>query len=130
MNTDMQDGQGLERRLRGLHVAASQQLSPATLTRLRDARHDLASQSRDPAFAGAWRWLAAGLGSVALAVAFGLQMAPSAPGAGGPPAAPLAATPAPADALDYPAGLAALDEDPDLYLWLAAEAGPLQLERL
>lgn len=132
MRTEQQNpiAPDLDSKLRGLHVAASQQVSPATLMRLRDARQGLTSHSRDRAFGGAWRWRAAGLGSVALAVAFVLQMVPWTPWTVGPSDTPLAVMPAPADAFDYPASLAALDEDPDLYLWLAAEAGPLQLEQL
>lgn len=123
-----------DRKLRGLHIAATRQLAPETLRRLREARQGLTSHSGDTALTGSWRWLAAGLGSVALAVAVGLQISPSTTGSS-TSSIPLATTtipaaPAPADALEYPASLAALDEDPDLYLWLAAEAGPLQLEQL
>ncbi len=120
----------MDRTLRGLHASAARSLSPSTLARLRDQRHDLSGHGRSRAFAETGGWLAAGLCSITLAVALGLQLAPSTPGTSGPSAMPPATTAATAPAFDYPAGLAALDEDPDLYIWLAAEAGPLQLEKL
>ena len=92
-------------RLRALQLHAEQSLSPATLARLRRARHapDPAQQRYRP-----MRWLPAAFAGLALvAVGVHLQMAPS-------PAAPVAPVAAALEADD-----GGLDENPDLYLWLA-----------
>lgn len=120
----------LDDRARRLHQASLAHLSPQTLMRLRAARH--AAQAAAPPRAGQWRWLTATAFTGVLAIGLGLQFLPvRAPPAVGEPAVP---TPAPAlsamDAsLDAVGGPGLLDEDPDLYLWLAtAEAQPLAME--
>ncbi|MBB3275334.1 MULTISPECIES: hypothetical protein [Pseudoxanthomonas] len=108
-------------RARQAHAAALAQVSPRTLARLRAARHSApASQRR------AWPWLTATAFSAVLAVMIGLQWLPSSP-------APAPESPEPAITAATPdAALPAntlLDENPDLYLWLASsEAPPLAME--
>jgi len=74
----------------------------------------------------AWPWLAASLGSAVLAIAIGVQFLPqNEPANDAVPQMAVAA----ADERDYPGSLAALDENPDLYIWLAStEAAPLAME--
>lgn len=103
---------------RGLHAAALTRLSPQTLLRLRAAREQAgrASQRRP------WPWLAATAFSMLLAVMIGVQWLP------GPQAPTLAADAGNvANAGDTAATL--LEENPDLYLWLASsEAQPMAME--
>jgi len=90
--------------LRGLHAQSLQALSPATLTRLRQARHSATS-----ARAGRWRWWLASACSLVVALGIGVQFS----GLGlhsGPAPAPVLATVEDNSAL--------YDENPDLYLWL------------
>ena len=114
---------------RNLHRASLAQMSPQTLARLRAARHE--ARRAAPASGGArpWRWIAATAFTAVLAVGVGLQFLPQAPTTTSPGAtttAPLAANNG--DALDETAA-GTLEEDPDLYLWLAsAEAQPLAME--
>lgn len=124
MKPESLETQEMDRILRGLHAAATTQLSHSTLVRLRVVRHRPARAPRRGM--GTWRWMAAGLGSAGLVVAVVLQMPPSASRPEAPAAAPLA-TASPSDG--YPTGLAALEEDPEFFIWLAAEAAPLQLEQ-
>ncbi|GAB3058595.1 hypothetical protein [Stenotrophomonas tumulicola] len=90
--------------LHALHQQAVESLSPAVLARLRAARHASAASRRRPAW-----WLATALAGVAaLGIGVNLQMrAPPSPGI-----APMVA------ALEADTGT--LDENPDLYLWLAS----------
>ncbi|MGS1080209.1 hypothetical protein [Pseudoxanthomonas beigongshangi] len=108
-------------RARQAHAAALTQLSPQTLTRLRAARRQAPSASRR-----AWPWLAATAFSGVLAVMVGLQWLPSSPTPA--PAADEPAVAANASDAALPANTL-LDENPDLYLWLASsEAPPLAME--
>jgi len=110
--------------MRTLHASAVAQVSPQTLARLRSARHAMPTA---PARTGvAWPWLAASLGSAVLAIAIGVQFLPqNEPANDAVPQMAVAA----ADERDYPGSLAALDENPDLYIWLAStEAAPLAME--
>lgn len=111
-----------DRGMRQLHAAAVSQVSPQTLARLRAARH--AAQAA-PKRGHAWRWAAATAFSAVLAVALGVQFLPQ---SGTVPATqPTAATVANDEV--YGDSLAALDESPDLYMWLASsEAEPLAME--
>ena len=105
-----------------LHAASVSQLSPHTLARLRAARHGLAEAT--PQRGHPWRWLAASVFSAVLAVAIGVQFLPQSQNA--PTAQPVAAT---TDNDTYVGGTAALDENPDLYLWLASQdAATLAME--
>jgi len=111
-----------DRDMRQLHAVAVSQVSPQTLARLRAARH--AAQTA-PKRGHAWRWVTATAFSAVLAVALGVQFLPR---SGTVPASqPMVAT------VDndegYGDSVAALDESPDLYMWLASsEAEPLAME--
>ncbi|HET6783830.1 MAG TPA: hypothetical protein VFH12_08345 [Pseudoxanthomonas sp.] len=111
-----------DRDMRQLHAAAISQVSPQTLARLRATRH--AAQTA-PKRGHAWRWVAATAFSAVLAVALGVQFLPR---SGTVPAAqPMVATVG--DDEGYGDSVAALDESPDLYMWLASsEAEPLAME--
>lgn len=91
-------------RLQQLHAQSLQQLSPATLARLRAARHAPVRPRR----AHGW-WLATACTAV---VALGLGYSFTAHPPGAPPAPVMAST------VDDSGGL--LDENPDMYLWLGA----------
>ena len=121
MSTGINDNETFDRDMRKLHSAAVNHASPQTLERLRAARH--AAQTA-PRPGHAWRWIAATAFSAVLAVAIGLQFQPqSAPA---PTTQPMFASDASGD---YNSGVPTLDENPDLYLWLAsAEAEPLAME--
>lgn len=101
------------------HAQAVAALSPQLRARLRGARH--AARTAPPR--RGFGWVTAGGFAALFAVGLAWQLQPGPT----PPAAtqPLAATPA--EATNGPMGdaevndlLAALDESPDLYLWLAA----------
>ncbi|MBD7955457.1 hypothetical protein H9654_14725 [Stenotrophomonas sp. Sa5BUN4] len=92
--------------LQALHQQAVQALSPATLARLRNARHATAASRRRPAW-----WMATAFAGVA-ALGVGLSLQMRSPPSPLPAAAPMVA------ALESDG--AALDENPDLYLWLAS----------
>ena len=122
-NTEIKQNDGnFDRDMRQLHATAVAQISPQTLARLRAARH--AAQA-SPKRGHAWRWVAATAFSAVLAVALGVQFLPR---SGTVPAAqPMVATVGSDDG--YEDSLAALDESPDLYMWLASsEAEPLAME--
>ncbi len=90
--------------LRSLHAQSLQALSPATLARLRQARHG-ASAARH----GRLRWWLASGCSLVVALGIGLQFSGHSPLSG----------PAPAPVLASVEDNSALyDENPDLYLWL------------
>ncbi|PZS66041.1 hypothetical protein [Stenotrophomonas maltophilia] len=97
--------------LRSLHAQSLHVLSPATLARLRQARHG-ASATRHGASAtrhGRLRWWLASACSLVVALGIGLQFT----GHGtltGPAPAPVLASVEDNSAL--------YDENPDLYLWL------------
>ena len=117
-----QDNDSFDRDMRQLHAAAVAQVSPQALARLRAARH--AAQTA-PKRGHAWRWVTATAFSAVLAVALGMQFLPH---SGSVPATqPMVATVDNDDGYDD--SLAALDESPDLYMWLASsEAEPLAME--
>ena len=121
-STGIDNKETFDRDMRKLHATAVNHISPQTLARLRAARQ--AAQTA-PRPGRAWRWIAATAFSAVLAVAIGLQFLPqSAPA---PTAQPMVAT---VDASgDYNSSVPTLDENPDLYLWLAsAEAEPMAME--
>lgn len=122
MNPGIDDKETFDRDMRKLHAAAVNQISPQTLSRLRAARH--AAQAA-PQRGHAWRWIAASAFSTVLAVAVGVQFLPR-------PAPPSTAQPAvvaTGTSSNYSDGVATLEENPDLYLWLASsEAEPLAME--
>lgn len=109
--------------MRDLHAQAVSQVSSATRARLRVARHAAARPTgeREPRRGFTWV-LGSGLAAV-FAVAIGLQLRPTqapAPAASAPPLVATTGTPANATSFDADTALAALDENPDLYLWLAS----------
>ena len=115
--------ESFDHRMRQLHATAVTQLSPQTLARLRDARQRV--QVSVPRRGHAWRWVTATAFSAVLAVTIGLQLLPK-PGST-PAAQPVVAVVGGDDA--YADGVSALDENPDLYVWLASsEAEPLAME--
>ena len=118
MNDMRQDD--FDRDMRALHARAVEQVPPRTLYALRVRRENGTQAPARPVRATGW-WLAAACGAVfALAIGLrqpGLEPAP-APGASMPA---LAAVAEAAEAASYDEGFVALEEDPDLYLWLAAQ---------
>lgn len=114
--------ESFDRHVRQLHAKALTQLSSQALARLRSARQQTQTASQH---GRAWRWATATAFSAVLAVAVGLQLLPKPTSI--PAAQPVVATISNDDA--YADGVSALDESPDLYMWLAsAEAEPLAME--
>lgn len=114
MNTHEQhDSDRFDRAMRQLHAQAVEQVSPATRARLRAARHAVPAA---PARRGLGWVLASGLTAV-FALAIGLRLQTPAPATA---PAPAVASVTPAIAYDINTAVAALDENPDLYLWLAS----------
>lgn len=105
------DAAAFDRATRTLHREALDHVSPATLARLRYARREAASLQ--PRRRGGWSLAGACAAVVAVAVAASLQ-----------PGTPVEAPPAPL--AEQPqtdmenAAVVALEENPDMYLWLAA----------
>lgn len=106
------DNDAFDRRAKQLHATALASISPQTLAKLRAARNTATSPARPR---HAWRWVAATAFSTVFAVAIGVQFVPrtSVPVA---PAQPVAS----AAVSDYSTSL---DENPDLYVWLASADG-------
>jgi len=114
--------ESFDRQMRQLHATAVDRLSPQTLARLRDARQQ--AQTSAPRKGHAWRWATATALSAVLAVTIGLQLLPK---PGSIPVQPVVATVGSDDA--YADSVSTLDENPDLYVWLASsEAEPLAME--
>lgn len=126
---DAHQDRELDRDARALHAEAVAQLPPRTLAQLRTRRDRArpAPARRAPALGWA---LAATAAVAAIAVAFGVRMDPAAPVLS--PERRLAALPS--EAVEsaesrYRQTYAALDEDPDFYLWLAStDVQPLAME--
>jgi len=111
--------------MRALHVSAVEQVSPQTRARLRSIRGDAAAAPVRRS--GVLGWALASGGVAAFALVLGLQFVG---GNGGTPAAPdpvpAVANASPAEAVyDPDTAVAALDENPDLYLWLASNGDAL-----
>lgn len=111
-----------DRRLRAVHAQAVAQVPPRTLYALQVRRGHAASPAtpaRPGLRPGGW-WAAAGLAAV-FALAIGLRQ----PALEGAPVdavpAPLAAAGTAIEAAAWDEGLATLEEDPDLYLWVASQ---------
>lgn len=105
--------------MRRLHVQAVDQVSPATRARLRVARQAATAPAtaREHRRGSGWM-LATGFAAVsALAIGMLLRPSPQAPAVTSPAPAVAAATTA---TFDADTALATLDENPDLYLWLAS----------
>lgn len=126
MNTGHHDD-GFDRAMRALHRDAVAHLSPPVRRRLAAARqHRAARVSRSRA-----GWPVAGALAAVLVLAVALPL--RTPDSALPPAtvtrtdgaAPLAPVDGPGDAPIEPTALAALEESPEFYLWLASNAaGP------
>ena len=120
MSHHEQDDHSFDQAMRRLHMQAVDQVSPATRARLRVARQAATTPAATREHRRGPGWvLATGFAAVS-ALAIGLMLRPS-------PQAPAATSPAPAvaaatttAAYDADTGLATLDENPDLYLWLAS----------
>lgn len=109
---------------RAMHGAALRQLSPATLARLRSAR----AQAQTATTPHRWAWLAATALSGVLAVGLGMQFLPGSSPAPGS-STQLAQQATTTHTTDANGSVTLLDENPDLYLWLASsEAQPLAME--
>ncbi|MBH1370337.1 hypothetical protein [Stenotrophomonas muris] len=91
--------------LRRLHAQSLQALAPATLARLRQARHGATATTHR----GRWRWWLASACSLVVALGIGLQFTGHGTLAGPPPDPVLASV---------EDNGALYDENPDLYLWL------------
>lgn len=123
MSSAIDKNEAFDRDMRQLHTTAVNHISPQTLARLRAARHGLA-QEATPRRGHAWRWMAATAFSAVLAVAIGVQFLPQSQSL--PDVQPVATT-----QIDdtYVSSVATLEENPDLYLWLASsEAEPMAME--
>lgn len=106
-------GDPLERRARDLHDASLHALSPRVHAQLHNRlQATLAARDRAPSVRPDWRWAAAP--ALALALAFILPRDGAVPAV--PDHAQIAA--AAADAMDAP--VAALEQDPEFYAWLAS----------
>jgi len=120
----------LDQQARQWHAAALKELSPATLARLRAARHAARTEAGPVrGLHGYGRWLAATAFTAVLAVGIGVRLLPwgESPQASETPAVAMAGN-GDTRSNEYNAANV-LDEDPDLYLWLAsAEAPPLAME--
>lgn len=101
--------EAFDRAMRGLHAQALTQVSARTRARLRASR----TAAIHPAPARGLRWAVAGGFAAIFALAIGLQW--RGPASTGPAPTQTAAI----EAVDYGA-VATLDENPDLYLWLAS----------
>lgn len=121
------DPAGFDQAARALYADALSRVSPSVRIRLQHARRAAAMQASPARSHGRWAW--AGSAAV-LALVAGLQLrqapverVPALPLA----AAPVAAESAPGIANDSEVAslLAALDENPDFYLWLAANDSAL-----
>ena len=123
MSSAIDKNDAFDRDMQHLHAAAVDHISPQTLARLRVARHGLGKETVSR-HGHAWRWAAATAFSAVLAVAIGVQFLPTSQ-----PVTPASPTVATVVADEYTTGVTALDENPDLYVWLASsEAEPLAME--
>ena len=112
-----------DRQVQALHARALEQVAPRTLHALRVRRANAAAAAHGGApgtHRRPWGWWLAAAAAAVFALAVGLRMPGTEPAADGGLPTLAAATDA-VEAATYEDGLAALDEDPDLYLWLAAQ---------
>lgn len=117
MNDFRDDDARFDQAIRALHAQALSSVSDSTRARLRVARHATAATAgaREPRRGFGWV-LASGCAAV-FALVIGLQLRPT-PTPVAPATQPaIAAAPA---LYDADSAMAVLDENPDLYLWLAA----------
>lgn len=117
MNDSRDDDARFDQAMRALHAQSLSNISSGTRARLRVARQAAAASphAREPRRGLGWV-LASGCAAV-FALVIGLQLRPT-PAPVAPAAEPaIAATPA---LYDVDGAVAVLDENPDLYLWLAS----------
>jgi len=98
--------------MRAVHLQALEHVSPQVRRRLRAAR---AAPGHAPRALG-WGLASGGAALFGLVVALQLHAPPEHPRASAPAVATTTAAPAP----DVPIALAALEQNPDFYLWLAS----------
>ncbi|MEN1930100.1 hypothetical protein WCE37_14060 [Luteimonas sp. MJ250] len=109
-----------DRRMRALHAHAVEQVPSRTTYQLR-IRREAAARAPAARRSGGW-WLAATATATAVfALAIGLRQPDPSSLPGGSDIPALATATEAVQAADYDESFAALDEDPDLYLWLAAQ---------
>ncbi|GGK00472.1 hypothetical protein GCM10011394_07160 [Luteimonas terricola] len=106
--------------MRALHAQAVEQVPSRTLYALRVRRENAAKTPARPLHRAAGWWLAAACAAV-FALAIGLRQPGLEPAPAGESVPTLAAATEAVEAATYDEGFAALDEDPDLFLWLAAQ---------
>lgn len=115
------DNNGFDRKLRQLHAEALVQVSAATAAQLQQRRRRALlgeSAGNRPRMVRPLAWTGA-MAALAIAIAIPVAMQwPQAPGTPAPSAAPT--PPVVAEAGTDVTGIATLDEDPDLYLWMAS----------
>ncbi|HEY0661219.1 MAG TPA: hypothetical protein VGD21_07870 [Lysobacter sp.] len=121
MSTETRDGSpvatnGFDDAMRRLHADALAQVSAPTRARLRAARTGATGAANRTQRGVGWA-LASGFAAV-FAVVIGLQLRAPAPTVVAP--SPIATTTADNANYDIDTAVATLDENPDLYLWLAA----------
>lgn len=110
------DTERFDQAMRALHAQALERTSPATRLRLRSAR--AASTDTQRTHRGL-RWTSAAVATVfALAIGFNLDPSTRQPTPITPP--PSAIATASDDGSHYESAVTALDENPDLYVWLAS----------
>lgn len=113
--------------MRALHAQAVEHVSPQIRARLRTIRSEAAAQPHRGR-GGLLGWALASSAVAAFALAIGLQFSAGPSGAPSAPGVPSLAAhlPAPAERVyDPDTAVAALDENPDLYLWLASNTDAL-----
>lgn len=117
VNHDSRD-ERFDHAMRALHAQSLEQVSPATRARLRVARHAAAHPSGARAPRRGFGWVLASGTAAVFALAIGLQLRPTQAPDVAP--APAVATIATSAGTDVDTTIATLDENPDLYLWLAS----------
>jgi anti-sigma-K factor RskA len=116
------------------HAASLRELSPQTLMRLRAARHAAQAETQPVRGHHAYgRWLAATAFTAVLAVGIGVRLLPLGESASTNEVPAVLVTDSGDAGVNESAASYStanvLDEDPDLYLWLAsADAPPLAME--
>lgn len=128
MTTENRDGlhvatNDFDAAMRRLHADALAQVSAPTRARLRASRMNAADATIRTRRGVGWA-LASGCAAV-FALAVGLQLRAPAPTVVMPPPIATATTGASDIAFDVDTAFAALDENPDFYLWLAANGDGL-----
>lgn len=111
---DDRDARRFDRAMRERHEASLAHLPAATLTRLRAARWGMARPARQRG--NRWRIASACAAAIVLTVAIQLQTGAPAPAAG-PAPSPRTGPAEAGGALEF--AVPTVEEDPDLYLWLA-----------